>query len=302
MNTLLLQTGVRTVRALLTGALLCTATALAETQPEPVTMNDTPPEPVRPVMKVNERVETAREKVKKDLEKYFGRPVFIRIHKEERQLELWMQESDGDWVHEFTYEIQGMSGQLGPKIKQGDLQAPEGFYYVTPRMMNPLSKYHLSFNIGYPNDYDRMLRRTGGHIMVHGSNVSAGCFAMGDDGIDEIYTLVHEALAAGQPSVPVQVYPFRMTEERMAGEKDNPHYPYWQLYLQPGWEYTEDEEAPYTAPAPESVPPLLSPAPVPKKAEKDKGEAQDETKAPEEKKEENPSLLEQLLDSLNPIS
>lgn len=195
-------------------------------------------------LSAQERVRKASENVQTELGEHFGKPVFIRIIKEDYKLELWLQDKDGLWDVLKTYEIAGMSGELGPKTKEGDEQAPEGFYRVYPGSMNPRSRYHLSFNIGYPNAYDRQLNRTGSFIMVHGSDVSIGCFAMTDPVIEEIYTLVNEAFKAGVSYVPVQVYPFRMSEERMEAEKENEHYEFWQ-HLLPGWQHTEIEQAPY---------------------------------------------------------
>ena len=185
----------------------------------------------------------ARRNTAARLMQHWGKPVFIRIIKEERKLELWLRENNG-WHLFYTYPIAGMSGTLGPKKAEGDCQAPEGFYRVYRSALNPRSNYYLSFNIGYPNRYDRELGRTGSHIMVHGSNVSIGCFAMTDPGISEIYTLVAEALRAGQPYVPVQIYPFCMTPERMRNEAASPHANFWQ-HLLPGWEYTDKKQAPY---------------------------------------------------------
>lgn len=190
-----------------------------------------------------DREKLARRHTGEKLLPYWGRSVFIRIIKEERVLELWL-EHEGSWELFHSYPIAGMSGELGPKEQEGDGQAPEGFYRALPTALNPKSLYYLSFNIGYPNQYDREHGRTGSHIMVHGSNVSIGCFAMTDAGIEEIYTLVAEALRAGQSYVPVQVYPFRMTEQRMQKEAASPHYAFWQ-HLLPGWLHTETHHCPW---------------------------------------------------------
>lgn len=190
------------------------------------------------------RVTQARKNTENELKEHFGKPVFLRIIKEEYILELWLQEKNGSWHCFREYDIAGMSGELGPKTMEGDEQAPEGFYRVQSSGMNPYSNYHLSFNIGYPNKYDRELGRTGSLIMVHGSDVSIGCFAMTDEKIEEIYTLVNEAFRAGVREIPVQVYPFRMTPQRMQQEKDNKHIEFWQHIL-PGWQYTEKHHAPY---------------------------------------------------------
>lgn len=185
----------------------------------------------------------ARRNVAPNLMQHFGRAVFIRIIKEDFELELWLRQDDG-WQIFKRYPIAGMSGTLGPKEREGDCQAPEGFYRVFQGALNPHSRYYLSFNIGYPNEYDRSLGRTGSNIMVHGSDVSIGCFAMTDAGVEEIYTLVAEALRAGQEYVPVQVYPFRMTEERLREEQQSPHYSFW-LHLLPGWQHTENCSEPW---------------------------------------------------------
>ena len=192
----------------------------------------------------SDRVATARQHVEASLGHHFGKPVFIRIIKEDWELELWIRETDKTWSILKTYEIEAMSGELGPKTAEGDEQAPEGFYRVYKSSMNPRSAYHLSFNIGYPNSYDRRLGRTGSFIMIHGGDDSIGCFAMTDPIIEEIYTLVNEAFKAGTTCIPVQVYPFRMTPERMQQEVGNKHIDFWK-HLLPGWEYTETSKAPY---------------------------------------------------------
>ena len=191
-----------------------------------------------------DREAIARRRVSARLLPYMGRPVFIRVIKEERRLELWLKTPEQRWELLQSYPIAGMSGELGPKEQEGDGQAPEGFYRVYLSALNPKSNYYLSFNIGYPNAYDRSLGRTGSHIMVHGSNVSIGCFAMTDAGIEQIYTLVAEALRGGQSYVPVQVYPFRMTPQRMQQEQASPHSAFWQ-HLLPGWQHTEAHHEPW---------------------------------------------------------
>ena len=142
-------------------------------------------------------------------------PIFIRIFKQESELEVWKAKEDGRFYHFKTYPICNWSGRLGPKLRQGDKQAPEGFYTVTARQLNPASKYHLSFNLGYPNTFDRAYNRTGNHLMVHGDCKSAGCYAMTDALIEEIYALVREALEGGQKRFSVHAFPFRMTAENM---------------------------------------------------------------------------------------
>jgi len=170
-------------------------------------------------------------------------PIFVRIFKEESELEIWKQRDDGRFYHFKTYPICNWSGEIGPKLSYGDRQAPEGFYSVTPGLMNPNSKYYLSFNLGYPNAYDRSWNRTGDSVMVHGNCRSAGCYAMTDALMEEIYGLTREALKAGQPSFQVQALPFRMTDARMAREKTSKWLSYWKT-LKQGYDYFEKYRIP----------------------------------------------------------
>lgn len=154
--------------------------------------------------------------------------LFIRIFKEEKELEIWGVDIKTATYRKFkTYPVCAYSGKLGPKEREGDFQTPEGFYDVTEDRLHPASDYHLAFNIGYPNAYDQGLGRTGSFIMVHGACVSIGCFAMTNEGIEEIYLLVESALKGGQPAVPVHIFPFRMTDENMARHKDSQWTPFW---------------------------------------------------------------------------
>jgi len=156
----------------------------------------------------------------------YGAPIFIRIFKQERELELWV-EKGGAFECFRTYRIAAMSGTLGPKLKEGDGQAPEGFYFVRPSQMNPSSNYHLSFNLGYPNAYDSAHGRDGSALMVHGNQVSIGCYAMTDPKIEEIYTLADAALRKGQPFFRVHCFPFRMTDENMMKHADSEWIDFW---------------------------------------------------------------------------
>lgn len=165
-------------------------------------------------------------------------PIFIRIFKAESELEVWKQRDDGRFHHFKTYPICNWSGGLGPKLKQGDKQAPEGFYKVPNYQMNPNSKFHLSFNLGFPNAFDKAHGRTGNFLMVHGKCRSAGCYAMTDALIEEIYALAREALAGGQKAFHVHAFPFRMTEQNLARYRGNPNIPFWRS-LKAGYDYFE---------------------------------------------------------------
>ena len=164
-------------------------------------------------------------------------PIFVRIFKEESELEIW-KFKDGRFQHFRTYPICAWSGGLGPKVQQGDRQAPEGFYTVGRGQMNPRSLYHLAFNIGFPNAYDSANGHTGSALMVHGDCKSVGCYAMTDAYIEEIYILAREAFAAGQTKFHVQALPFHLTASNMQRHRDSPWYHFW-LRLKEGYDSFE---------------------------------------------------------------
>lgn len=209
----------------------------------------------------------------------FGAPAFIRIFKKEEVLEVWLQKDNGEYALFLDYPICIYSGELGPKTREGDKQSPEGFYAVGREALNPNSQYHLSFNLGYPNAYDRAHGYSGSMLMVHGKCVSIGCYAMGDRQIEEIYTLVGSALQRGQPFVRVHAFPFRMTDANLAAYSDHRWYDFWQM-LKPGYDYFEryhqppeidviggqyalSDRNPHPAPRPGSLPPARSTPVIP---------------------------------------
>ena len=155
-----------------------------------------------------------------------GKQLLFRIFKSEGQLEVWMDA--GNRFELFaSYPICNWSGDVGPKLKEGDKQAPEGFYIVTARQMNPNSEYYLSFNIGFPNAYDRANNYTGSFLMVHGGCASVGCFAMTDGVVDEIWRIVTAAFQAGQKRFHVHVFPFRLSEENLTRRAYHPSAGFW---------------------------------------------------------------------------
>ncbi|HET7889294.1 MAG TPA: murein L,D-transpeptidase family protein [Bradyrhizobium sp.] len=156
-------------------------------------------------------------------------PILIRLFKQEAELEVWKQDRTGRFALLKTYPICRWSGDLGPKVREGDRQAPEGFYAITPAQMNPTSAYYLSFNTGYPNAYDRSLGHTGSELMVHGDCSSRGCYAMTDEQIAEIYALGRESFFGGQKSFQFQAYPFHMTALNMARHRNSPHMAFWKM-------------------------------------------------------------------------
>jgi murein L,D-transpeptidase YafK len=165
-------------------------------------------------------------------------PIMMRIFKEESVLEVWKAQGTGRYQKIAEYEICKWSGNLGPKHAEGDRQAPEGFYTVAPHQMNPNSSYYLSFNLGYPNAYDRSHGRTGSNLMVHGACSSAGCYSMTDGQVLEIYAFAREAFRGGQQAFQVQALPFRMTAENMARHRDNENYEFWKM-LKVGYDHFE---------------------------------------------------------------
>jgi murein L,D-transpeptidase YafK len=174
----------------------------------------------------------------------FGDPVFIRAFKEEDRLELFVRKrATGKFDLFRTYRIAAASGSLGPKYAEGDNQVPEGFYFVPPEAMKPDSQFHLAFNIGYPNEYDRAHQRTGTVIMIHGNCVSIGCLAMTDEKIEEIYTLCAAAHRGGQPYFRVHVFPFRMTGKRMLKAAGDPNEDFWKN-LKEGYDLFEKNRIP----------------------------------------------------------
>ncbi len=165
-------------------------------------------------------------------------PILMRIFKEEAEFEVWKQDDSGRFALLRTYPICRWSGELGPKIKTGDRQAPEGFYTITPGLMNPNSTQYLAINTGFPNAYDRVNGRTGAFLMIHGGCSSSGCYAMTDEQIAEIYALARESFSGGQASFQLQAYPFRMTPVNMARHRNSPHMAFWKMIKQ-GYDHFE---------------------------------------------------------------
>lgn len=179
-----------------------------------------------------------------NLKMSIGAPMVVRIFKEEAELEVWKwRKLDRKYGLYKKYDICAYSGELGPKIKEGDRQAPEGFYTIVPGLMNPKSNYYLAFNLGFPNAFDRAHKRTGSHLMVHGSCSSRGCYAMEDDQIEEIYQLGRESFSAGQRSFQVQAFPFRLTKANLSKHADSRHIEFWRM-LKDGFDHFEATKQP----------------------------------------------------------
>ncbi|CAN7604638.1 hypothetical protein LJR220_005544 [Bradyrhizobium sp. LjRoot220] len=218
------------VRALITSAALAASVMLAGCNSDEISLanNAKANQPVPPKL--------VADMVAKDMD--LNSPILVRLFKQEAELEIWKQNRSGRFALLKTYPICRWSGDLGPKIKEGDRQAPEGFYSISPAQMNPQSAYYLSFNTGYPNAFDKALGRTGSQLMVHGDCSSRGCYAMTDEQIAEIYSLGRESFFGGQKSFQLQAYPFKMTPINMAKHRNNPHMPFWKMIKQ-GYDHFE---------------------------------------------------------------
>jgi murein L,D-transpeptidase YafK len=218
------------VRALMTSVALASGVLLAGCNGDEISLanNAKANQPVPPKL--------LAEMVAKDMD--LQSPILVRLFKQEAVLEVWKQDRSGHFALLKTYPICRWSGDLGPKVREGDRQAPEGFYSITPAQMNPQSAYYLSFNTGYPNAYDRSLGHSGSDLMVHGDCSSRGCYAMTDEQIAEIYSLGRESFFGGQKSFQFQAYPFRMTALNLAKHRNNPNMPFWKM-IKEGYDHFE---------------------------------------------------------------
>ena len=172
-----------------------------------------------------------------------GRAIYIRIFKEESELELWMQNRSGTFTRLAVYPICHWTGSIGPKLKEGDKQSPEGFYSVGVRQTRLVGRWRRAFNVGFPNLHDQLLSRTGSYILIHGGCSSVGCFAMTDPVQEEIYALANAALAGGQERFQVHIFPFRMTPQNLARHADHDWAHTW-ADLKPAYDSFERTRVP----------------------------------------------------------
>ena len=200
-----------------------------------------------------ERVKTAYDlkwsSLAKELQKSgfgSGFEMIINAYKAEGKLEVWLKTARQEKFTLFkTYNACAKSGTLGPKVIEGDLQTPEGFYKIN--VFNPMSTYYLSLGIDYPNVVDKARtgkdRKTGGDIYIHGDCVTIGCIPLTDDKIREVYVLAVEARNNGQKEIPVNIFPFRMTKTNLEsyGKKYPQHVEFWKT-LQLGYFYFEQHK------------------------------------------------------------
>ena len=170
-------------------------------------------------------------------------PIMIRILKEEGVMEIWKAKTDNRFDKVAEYKICAWSGRLGPKVKEGDRQAPEGFYNLTPANLNPNSKYYLAINTGFPNRYDAANGRSGANLMIHGACSSSGCYSMTDQQVLEIYAFARDAFKGGQKTIELEAFPFRMTAENMVRHRLSSNYDFWKM-LKVGYDNFEVTKRP----------------------------------------------------------
>jgi murein L,D-transpeptidase YafK len=216
------------LRALLASATIVAALALGGCDPDSITPTGRSQAPLSE--------KTLAEIEAKHMDK--DSPVLVRLFKEEAEMEIWKKTRDGEFAMLKTYPVCRWSGDLGPKVKEGDRQAPEGFYTITPGLMNPNSNYYLAFNTGYPNVFDRAWNRTGSELMVHGDCSSRGCYAMTDEQMQEIYALARESFFGGQKDFQFEAFPFRMTALNMAKHRNNSNFAFWKM-IKEGYDHFE---------------------------------------------------------------
>ncbi len=175
-----------------------------------------------------------------------GDPVFLRLFKEENELEVWMR-GRGNFHYTLykVYRLKGWSGKLGPKLKEGDRQVPEGFYYVSASRMRPETPHFLGVDLGFPNEYDTYHGRTGSGLLIHGGKNDSGAFILSSEDMSEVYALSDAALQSGQRLFRVNVFPFRMTDKRMEQEwKKQPEWIDFWMNLKEGYDFFENANFP----------------------------------------------------------
>jgi len=155
----------------------------------------------------------------KDTEKARVRQLAIIALKEDRLVEVWGIDETGKRERLRTYPFFGSSGELGPKLREGDGQIPEGVYRI--EYLNPNSSYHLSLKIDYPNQFDREKGKINGRdrlgfdIFFHGNSVTVGCIPIGDEAIEDLFTLAAE-VGIKQVAVIITPWDFRVRRDEPA--------------------------------------------------------------------------------------
>ena len=175
----------------------------------------------------------------------YGAPVHLIAYKQEGVMEVWVEGANKRYKRFASYPICTFSGGVGPKLREGDSQTPEGFYEILPKMMNPWSSYHLGINLGFPNHYDRSYGRTGSLIAIHGGCASIGCFAMGNSAIEEIYLVVEQAFLQGAERATIASYPFRPTPAKLRAVRGHKWEGFWTNIFQSHSHFETLKRPPY---------------------------------------------------------
>ena len=180
---------------------------------------------------IKERTDTIKAQFKQAGLAFPPKQVYLRSFKYDSQLEVWVKSGDSTRFQLFkTYPICALSGTMGPKRMDGDYQVPEGCYYI--KSFNPISNYHLSLELNYPNASDRLLSdsiKPGSDIFIHGGCLTQGCIPIKDIPMEELYVLAVYAQSAGQDFIPVHVFPIKYDREKSKAflkrsSRDDPEY------------------------------------------------------------------------------
>lgn len=169
-----------------------------------------------------------------------GQPVFLRVFKAERILELW-QQGEAGWTLRGRFPLLAMPGTLGPKQTEGDRQAPEGFYFITPSPAKADDRWRRSMKLNFPNPHDQARGWTGSFLLIHNSDAPENGFAVEDEVAERLFDLVEQALKQGQPSVPVHIFPFAFTEDNWKRFGQSPWAGFWRT-LEPAYHWFENEQ------------------------------------------------------------
>ena len=156
--------------------------------------------------------------------KWPPRQVLLRAYKHEKMMEVWASDRrKGPLKRLANYAICSLSGGPGPKLREGDGQVPEGFYYLN--FYHSRSTFFLAMRVNYPNRRDRKLKRTGSAIMIHGNCVSIGCLAMSDERIQELWLITTAARRRGK--LAVHIFPTCELARAIKAAKDPSLAAFW---------------------------------------------------------------------------
>lgn len=177
-----------------------------------------------------------------DLALELGDPAYLRVFKEEAELEVWLKSRhEPRYVLFKVYRLTHCAGKPGPKLREGDGQSPEGFYFATSGSMRPETRHHLGIDLGFPNAYDAERGYTGSDLMIHGGAGAAGAFALSPQDVEEVYAVAGAAMENGQKLLRINVFPFRMTDKRMdRAWKENPACLDFWVNLKEGYDFFEN--------------------------------------------------------------